>query len=80
MNGSGSPSRRHQSSIARATQTPNSGPTSGLVTKSPLARPAPWPVAKNPVDESYSAASTNVLNGIGPARWIRSARPGVFNR
>ena len=42
-NGSGRPSSRHQPSSARATHAPNSGPTSGLVTKSRPARPAPPP-------------------------------------
>ena len=39
----GRPSSRHRRSSARATHAPNSEPTSGLVTKSRPARPAPRP-------------------------------------
>src|SRR5947209_8291760 len=69
-NGSGSPSRRHSASRARATTAPNSGPTSGLVRKSAL-RPAPAPEVKKP-PSPYRKASTATSNRTGPSRWIRS--------
>ena len=46
--GSGPSNSRHQPSSARATSAPNSGPTSGLVTKSRPARPAPPARVKKP--------------------------------
>src|SRR4029453_4255388 len=86
-NGSGRASSVHARSRYRATRAPNSTPTSGLVTKSRPARPAPPPRAenpgpprpppppraKNPPASSYRAASTNRSNGIGPSCRMRSA-------
>ena len=70
-NGSGSSSSCQHRSSARATHAPNSEPTSGLVTKSRPARPAPRPEAKNPISGSYRATSTKRSNGIGPSRRMR---------
>src|SRR5262249_10721438 len=71
-NGSGSRRRSHASSRARATTIPNSEPTSGLVTKSRPARPAPPPRVKKPSAGSYSASSMYSANETAPSRWMRS--------
>src|SRR5256884_2267212 len=72
-NGSGRESSDQAPSSERAIKAPNNTPTSGLVTKSRPARPAPPPRAKNPPGSSYRAASTKRSNGIGPSRRMRSA-------
>src|SRR5439155_15292946 len=72
-NGSGRESSDHALSRERAIKAPNNTPTSGLVTKSRPARPAPPPRVKNPPGSSYRAASTKRSNGIGPSRRMRSA-------
>src|SRR2546421_8355322 len=72
-NGSGRESSDQAPSRERAIKAPNNTPTSGLVTKSLPARPAPPPRAKNPPGSSYRAASTKRSNGIGPSRRMRSA-------
>src|SRR5262245_41251974 len=72
-NGSGRPRSIHERSRKRATRAPNRVPTSGLVTKSRPARPAPPPRAKKPPSSSYRAMSTYRSKGTGPSRRMRSA-------
>ncbi len=77
MNGSGSPIRCQHRSSARAKHAPNNEPTSGLVTKSRPARPAPRPDGEEadvglvqrdvdePVEGDSALAPDQARDGVG---------------